>query len=92
MTCKNCLHYEVCLAVFSSKGMYLGDDAEKMKCFKNKADFAEIKHGKWQLHPDGSGTCSVCGKHQVCIWDLDNWQNFCGHCGADMRGEISNVE
>ena len=43
MTCKdNCLHYEVCLTAFSSKGMYLGDDAEKMECFKNKADFVEV--------------------------------------------------
>ena len=51
------------------------------------ANVTEVKRGEWKLHPDGSGTCSVCGKHQVCIWDLDNWQNFCGHCGADMRGE-----
>lgn len=43
MTCKdNCLHYEVCLTAFSSKGMYLGDDAEEMECFKNKADFVEV--------------------------------------------------
>ena len=51
------------------------------------ADVAEVKHGKWKLHSDGSGTCNVCGKLQNCIWDMDNWQNFCGHCGADMRGE-----
>ena len=43
MTCKdNCLHYEVCLTAFSSKGMYLGDDAEEMECFKNKADFVKV--------------------------------------------------
>lgn len=29
-------------ADFSSKGMYLGDDAEKMECFKHKVDFVEV--------------------------------------------------
>ena len=50
------------------------------------AETVEIKHGEWNLHPDGSATCKVCGKHQECIWDFDHWQNFCGCCGADMRG------
>lgn len=45
----------------------------------------ERKRGKWTLHKDGSGTCSECHFRQANIWDLDNWQNFCGHCGADMR-------
>lgn len=64
MTCKDdCLHYEVCLTAFSSKGMYLGDDAEEMECFKNKADFVEvvrcndcaIPHNKWTGCPKLNG-------------------------------------
>jgi len=51
------------------------------------ADVVEVKHGKWKLYSDGSGICSVCGKHQKHIWDMDHWQNFCGHCGADLREE-----
>ena len=43
------------------------------------------KKGKWRLHKDGSGTCSECGFTQKYVWDMDGWQNFCGHCGADMR-------
>lgn len=51
------------------------------------ADVVEVKRGKWvSHHPDGSATCSVCGRKQKDVWDFDNWQNFCGHCGADMRG------
>lgn len=51
------------------------------------ADAVEVKHGKWvSHHPDGSATCSVCGRKQKDVWDFDNWQNYCGHCGADMRG------
>ena len=50
------------------------------------ADVAEVKHGEWILHDDGSGTCTLCGKRQKHIWDMDNWQNFCGNCGAKMDG------
>ena len=47
----------------------------------------ERKKGEWTFHKDGSGTCSECGITQKAVWDMDNWQNYCGHCGADMRGE-----
>ena len=48
------------------------------------ADVAEIKHGAWKLHRDGSGTCNQCGFIQKNVWDYDNWQNYCGVCGAKM--------
>lgn len=51
------------------------------------ADVVEVKRGVWKLHPDGSGTCSCCNRTQKSVWDYDNAQNFCGHCGADMRGD-----
>lgn len=43
------------------------------------------KLGKWTLNKDGSGTCSECGRKQYNCWDVDNWDNFCHFCGADMR-------
>lgn len=51
------------------------------------ADVAEVKHGEWILHNDGSGTCKVCGRHQKHIWDMCGWQKYCGHCGALMDGD-----
>ena len=51
------------------------------------ADVRPVKRGKWTLNKDGSGTCSECGFVQNSCWDLDNWDNFCHHCGADMREE-----
>lgn len=48
------------------------------------AEVEEVKHGEWKLHPDGSGTCSCCNRTQKFVWDYDNAQNFCGHCGAKM--------
>lgn len=49
------------------------------------ADVVEVKHGRWNLNKDGSGTCNRCHRTQGEVWDMDTWQNFCGHCGADMR-------
>ena len=49
------------------------------------ADVVEVKHGRWTLHNDGSGTCDQCGFTQKNVWDYDNWQSYCGVCGADMR-------
>ena len=51
------------------------------------ADVVEVRHGRWTLHTDGSGTCSECGTTQKNVWDCDRWQNYCGHCGAKMDGE-----
>lgn len=40
--------------------------------------------GRWKLGSYGFGTCSECNFTQASVWDYDNWQNFCGHCGAKM--------
>jgi hypothetical protein len=41
--------------------------------------------GKWRLNKDGSGTCSECHRTRNDVWDMDTWDHFCSHCGADMR-------
>ena len=63
--------------------------SDVLRTIKNAptADVVEVNHGEWILHPDGSGTCKICNTHQKAIWDMDNWQNFCGHCGAKMDRE-----
>ena len=48
--------------------------------------YRKQSEGEWKLHKDGSGTCSECHITQKNIWDYDTWQNFCGHCGAKMKG------
>lgn len=54
------------------------------------SDVATARHGEWTLHKDSSATCSECGRTQFNAWDLDNWDNFCHHCGADMRGGVKH--
>ena len=41
--------------------------------------------GRWTLNRDGSGTCSECHRTRNDVWDMDTWDNYCSHCGADMR-------
>lgn len=55
--------------------------------YQPPADVVDVRHGRWALHTDGSGTCSECKKTQKNVWDCDSWQNYCGHCGARMDGE-----
>lgn len=55
------------------------------------ANVVEVQHGRWKLHDNGDGTCSQCGIRQKHIWDMDGWQNYCGHCGAKMDGGQDDV-
>lgn len=53
-----------------------------IKALKN-----ERKKGKWVLINDNNGQhyiCKFCGE-----WKYHQKQNYCGHCGADMREEKS---
>lgn len=49
------------------------------------ADVQPVVSSSWEFLGNGDGICQHCGSLQKHIWDLDGWQNFCGHCGADMR-------
>ena len=50
-------------------------------------DAVPVKHGRWKLHSNGSGTCDQCHFTQCNVWDYDSWQRYCGVCGAKMDGE-----
>ena len=54
------------------------------------ANVAEVKYSTWQMYSDGSGCCKNCNHHQKDVWDMDGWQNYCGHCGALMYEGISD--
>lgn len=50
------------------------------------ADVAPVVHGEWINCMNGNATCSVCGIRSKAVYDLDNEQHYCGHCGAKMDG------
>jgi hypothetical protein len=49
-----------------------------------EANYVKQREGKWKLMSSGFGTCSECNFTQASVWDYDNYQNYCGHCGAKM--------
>lgn len=76
MRCKDCcICYEVC------------EDGQlhETPCvhLKNKADYAEVKHGEWvALEPEiGLYSCSLC-EHNILRAEC----NYCPNCGAKMDG------
>jgi hypothetical protein len=91
-TCKDCIHYDVCQFHITEEV----PNFTVMECphgFKNKADYVQIRHGKWVLGyvepgyctPGGNQpwVCSECGCVQS--WRLDPpTENYCSDCGAKM--------
>lgn len=45
---------------------------------KGKADRPQ---GDWVIKANGNNECSICGREKQ-----DGWINFCGFCGAKMKG------
>lgn len=85
MTCYDCIHCERCSDIDGGFSCHCSD-VSKCKHFKNKADFAEVKHGYWD-----DCKCSVCGKLNPTLY-LDEWDlefrakdtPYCPNCGAKM--------
>lgn len=89
MTCKDCIHYEVCNDVFKSSNLLpFGDTFPVNKfcsTFINKSDYVEIKHGYWMKaqysEKCGDAYCSECNHF--------DWSDckYCSECGARMDNE-----
>lgn len=97
MTCKDCIYEPQCILRISY-GMGDNDDKpltdmeKRCKPFKNKADYAEVKHGEWikdnKIKSPIYFNCSLCGN----TTDKDSHGNYigitpyCSMCGAEMDG------
>ena len=53
----------------------------------HEAGYRKQVEATWKLNKDGSGTCSACRFTQRGVWDYDNFQGYCGCCGAKMKLE-----
>lgn len=92
MTCKDCLHYEVCVIVEHSTSED-EDYLTEFGCddFKDRSKWAEQKTGRWiQKQSYGRYECSVCGGSDTDCADYYGChdvkeQAYCPNCGADMR-------
>ena len=71
MTCKDCLHYEVC----DCNDNYDHHASSLCDHFKNKA------RGRWKGAGMGDYTCSLCDETAS-----GNDYKYCPNCGAYMKG------
>lgn len=86
MTCEDCLHWEACRNLIEAMNPdYKGKNItirSVCKVFKNKADYAEVKHGEWKKEKldmcEPYYLCSICGKLH------DQEYLYCNECGAIM--------
>lgn len=70
---------------------YITIDGKKAK-LKVKQDgkwveYTPVIHATWALNKTVTGTCSNCHFTQANVWDYDNYQQYCGVCGAKMSLE-----
>lgn len=88
MTYNDCVHFIVCDRCPNCK-------PSECEFFKNKADYVEVRHGKWEAKEHTSIStnrhyytfrCSECKR-----WNGTHRQNYCPNCGAKMNGKDINV-
>ncbi len=103
MTCKDCVHYEVC----ETHERVNRIKANLCGLFKNKADYAEVKHGKWIKKDNCPNKDHILAECPFChfgeylkkfVDDPDGektFKHFCEYtryclaCGAKMESEAS---
>ena len=101
-TCRTGKDLEVALEACTSWGLhftavnenplerqkYWGNNPRKVYADEYWDDHAvPIKYATWTLNNYGKGTCSNCHFTQANVWDYDNYQQYCGVCGAKMSLE-----
>ena len=81
-TCKDCIHYPACKSCWCAFWEHQEmTEEDRCKMFKNKADYAEVKHGQWVVeaydddnrmliipyieHQHSEPFCSNCGKRAL---------------------------
>ena len=76
-SCKECLFELPCST--SLQKMY-HNKAERCPFFKNKADVAEVKHGKWHILPEDSNDESGCpteeGWYRIITYDGEEMTDY----------------
>ncbi len=94
-TCKDCVHYDACRDMYDGSREDFDEitgfapDCIDMGIFKNKADFAEVKHGEWgyakTYYDADECNCSLCGQLMTTAKGVR--MNYCPKCGAKMDGK-----
>ena len=85
-TCKDCIGNDYCFV----KPLHPRMMEKSCKTFKNKADYAEVKHSRWE-NISGFDVCNICGTSPAYCEPKPNnkkgYPPYCHNCGAKMDGE-----
>ena len=57
------------------------------KGLKNIPSVDVVVHGHWIYKKSGWAECSECHHDFIGVYDLENSDNYCRHCGAKMDEE-----
>ena len=93
MTCKECLYESVCFKRATRETLSMEGLDLHCSTFKNKADWVEVKCGKWKIKTDEYDCeymmCSVCKEEFYPANEdtVDTTPNYCMNCGAKMNGK-----
>jgi ribosomal protein S27AE len=104
ISCKDCLHYEVCMYV-NAKAVEFAR-AENCKLFADKNDYRKSTDGEWVDRYKGQFAnpiyvCSVCGKGTLLTPHINElgqmemvqaFSHFCPNCGAKMKYESEGAD
>ena len=82
-TCKECLHYEMCVVPNEQGSYYLKADRD-CRYFKDKTKYVEQKHGRWKSLGCDEFVCSECFEHYEYPSRKCGY-NYCPNCGAKME-------
>lgn len=83
-TCHECLYQPICDA-YANLGVtdVSASDISPCQLFKNKAEFAEVRHGYWIISNDDH--CPYCSECQA-VPENGKMTKHCPNCGAKMDG------
>ena len=87
MTCKDCLHFDVCYVLADNPEEAEVEGAETdCNHFADRSRYVVREKGEWEEADDGDGiVCPACGEDFcVLVYETERF-NFCPNCGADMR-------
>ena len=98
MTCKDCIHYEVCREydrafwghTSNKHSDLINAKPEDCPYFKDRSRFVELSHAEWvedeDMYGDPIYRCSNCNEHFVLEegTPTDNCYSYCPNCGAKM--------
>lgn len=86
MTCKDCLHFDVCYIprIHPSEAEVDGVEHD-CRLFADRSRYVMREKGEWIHDINNLYGCSRCGKREA--MSPKKLKDFCPNCGADMRGE-----